>query len=125
MLYLGAKTHYSMNQTIQRLAYTLKKASKSNDAPIWARLSVLAKKPSRARRTVNLNKISSLTKDGDVVVVPGKVLGTGSISHKITLCSFSISDTAASKIIESGGRIAGFEEMTSQHPTGKGVLLLG
>lgn len=113
------------NQIVQRLAYDLKKASQSNDAPIWLKLSKLALKPSRARRTVNLNKIAQLTKDGDVVVVPGKVLGTGNISHKITLCSFSISNAAASKVIESGGKISSFEDMTKQFPTGKGVTLLG
>lgn len=113
------------NQIVQRLAYDLKKASQSNDAPIWLKLSKLALKPSRARRTVNLNKISQLTKDGDVVVVPGKVLGTGNMSHKITLCSFSISNAAASKVLESGGKIASFDDMTKKFPTGKGVTLLG
>ncbi|MDX1533620.1 MAG: 50S ribosomal protein L18e [Nitrosopumilaceae archaeon] len=113
------------NQTVQRVAYDLKKASKSNDAPIWLRLSKLAQKPSRARRILNLNKISQLTKEGDVVVVPGKVLGTGNMSHKITLCSFSISNTAANKIIESGGKITTLDEMVNQFPTGKGVTLLG
>ena len=107
------------------MAYDLKKASKGNDAPIWARLSKLALKPSRARRAVNINKIAQLSKDGDVVIVPGKVLGTGSIPHKITLCSFSISGTAADKITGSGGRITGFDEITKEFPTGKGILLLG
>jgi large subunit ribosomal protein L18e len=113
------------NQVVQRLAYDLKKASKSNDAPIWLKLSKLALKPSQARRVLNLNKIGQLTKDGDVIVVPGKVLGTGNISHKITLCSFAISNTAATKIIESGGKISNFEEMTKQYPTGKGVQIIG
>jgi len=113
------------NQIVQRLAYDLKKASQSNDAPIWLKLSKLVLKPSRARRVVNLNKISQHTKDGDVVVVPGKVLGTGNILHKITLFSFSISNTAATKIIESGGKILKFEDMAKQYPTGKGVQLIG
>jgi len=91
------------NQVVQKLAYDLKKASKSNDAPIWLKLSKLASRPSKVKRVLNLNKIEQLTKEGDVIVVPGKVLGTGNISHKITLCSFSISNVAATKIIEAGG----------------------
>lgn len=113
------------NIIVQRLAYDLKKASQTNDAPIWLKLSKLALKPSKARRVVNLNKIAQLTKDGDVIVVPGKVLGTGNMPHKITLCSFSISNMAANKITESGGKITSFDEMTKQFPTGKGVTLLG
>jgi large subunit ribosomal protein L18e len=107
------------------MAKELKKASTKNDAPLWSRLAELAQKPSSARRTVNLKRINQLTKDNDVVIVPGKVLGTGIISHKITLFSFSISNSAASKIIESGGKIVPFTEMIEKFPSGKGVKLLG
>ncbi len=66
----------------------LKQASKKNEAPIWSRLADLALKPS-SRRVVNLTRINQVTKNNDVLFVPGKVLGTGNISHKIILCSFS------------------------------------
>lgn len=72
-----------------------------------------------------MNRIAQLTKEGDTVVFPGKVLGTGNISHKITLCSFSISNSAAEKIISSGGKIITYTELIEQNPTGKGVVLLG
>jgi len=103
----------------------LKKASNKNDAPIWAKLAEYALKPSIARRDLNLNRIEQLTKDNDTVVFPGKVLGTGNISHKITLFSFSISESAAKKIIEKGGKIINHSDLIEQNPTGKGVVLLG
>ena len=113
------------NQVVKQMAKDLKKASTKNDAPIWSKLAEMALKPSSARRTINVNKINDLTKDNDIVVFPGKVLGTGVISHKITLSSFSISNSAASKILESGGKILNFENMIEQYPTGKGVTMLG
>jgi len=113
------------NQLVIQMAKDLKKASAKNDAPLWSRLAELALKPSSARRTINLKRIDQLTKDNDAVIFPGKVLGTGSISHKITLFSFSISNSAASKIIESGGQIVGFTDMIEKFPSGKGVNLLG
>jgi large subunit ribosomal protein L18e len=113
------------NQIVRQMAKDLKKASTKNDAPIWSKLAEMALKPSSVRRTVNINKINNLTKDNDVVVVPGKVLGTGVISHKITLSSFTISNSAATKILESGGKILSFENMIEQFPTGKGVIILG
>jgi large subunit ribosomal protein L18e len=58
-------------------------------------------------------------------VFPGKVLGTGNIPHKITLCSFSISDSAAAKVIENGGNLISYSKLIEKHPTGKGVVLLG
>jgi len=107
------------------MASDLKKASTKNGAPIWSKLAEYALKPSIARRDINLNRIGQLTKDNDIVVFPGKVLGTGNISHKITLCSFSISNSAASKIIEKGGKLISYSKLIEDNPTGKGVVLLG
>ncbi|MGI9566629.1 MAG: 50S ribosomal protein L18e [Nitrosopumilus sp.] len=107
------------------MAKDLKNASVKNDAPIWAKLAEYALKPSIARRNINLNRIGQLTKESDTVVFPGKVLGTGNVPHKITLCSFSISNSAANKIIENGGKIISYSNLIEQNPTGKGVVLLG
>ena len=113
------------NQVVIRMARDLKKASVKNDAPIWAKLAEYALKPSIARRDINLNRIAQLTKENDTVVFPGKVLGTGNVSHKITLCSFSISKSAVDKIIDNGGKLISFSDLIKQNPTGKGVVLLG
>jgi large subunit ribosomal protein L18e len=113
------------NQVVIHMAKDLKKASTKNDAPIWAKLAEYALKPSAARRDLNLNRIGQLTKENDVVVFPGKVLGTGNIPHKITLFSFSISNSAANKILNNGGKIISHSELVEQNPTGKGVVLLG
>jgi large subunit ribosomal protein L18e len=102
----------------------LKQASKKNEAPIWSRLAKLAIKPS-ARKIVNLTRINKITKDNDVLFVPGKVLGTGNISHKIILSSFSISATAAKKIIQTGGTIMTYSDMIKKYPTGKDVMIFG
>jgi large subunit ribosomal protein L18e len=103
----------------------LKSASAKNKAPIWSKLAEMAQKPSIAKRLVNVGKISDVTKENDVVVVPGKVLGTGNISHKITLCSFSISTSAAKKVLSAGGKIISYSDMISKFPTGKGVKIIG
>ncbi len=113
------------NQVVIRMAKDLKKASTKENAPIWAKLAEYALKPSIARRDLNLNRINQLTKENDIVVFPGKVLGAGNISHKITLFSFSISDSAATKIIENGGKLISHSDLIEQNPTGKGVVLLG
>ncbi|KRT62046.1 MAG: 50S ribosomal protein L18e [Nitrosopumilaceae archaeon] len=113
------------NQVVIQMVKLLKQASIKNDAPIWSKLAKLALKTSSARRVVNLTKINDVTKENDVIVVPGKVLGTGNVLHKVTLSSFSISNSAAKKIIESGGKIISFSEMIEKFPTGKGVSIIG
>ncbi|MGI0093420.1 MAG: 50S ribosomal protein L18e, partial [Nitrosotalea sp.] len=112
------------NQIVIQMVKTLRGASKKNNAPIWERLADLALKPTRAKRTMNLGQLDKFVSDNDVVVVPGKILGTGSLSHKITLCSFSISTTGAKKIIQSGGKISDISEIIKNHPTGKGVKII-
>ncbi|SRR2546428_11359128 len=112
-------------QVILQMAKQLRGASKKNNAPIWLKLAELALKPSRSRRVINLGQLDKFVNDNDVVVVPGKVLGTGNISHKITLCSFSISTTGAKKVTQSGGKLVDFTHLIKNHPTGKGVKIIG
>jgi len=102
----------------------LKQASKKYEAPIWARLADLALIPS-SRQVVNLARINTGTKEYDVLFVPSKVLGSCYISHKISLCSFSISASAANKIIQNGGKIITYSDMIKKYPTGKGVIIFG
>ena len=58
-------------------------------------------------------------------IVPGKVLGIGSIPHKITLYSFSISESAAMLITKVGGSVKPIDDAVKDHPTGKGLIMLG
>lgn len=113
------------NQIVLQMARELKSASKKNKAPIWSRLAELALKPSTARRIVNVGQIDKFAKDNDVIVVPGKVLGTGNLTHKITLCSFSISNAGAQKVLHSGGKVLGLSDLIKSNPTGKGVKIIG
>lgn len=114
-----------INQVVLQMAKTLRGASKKNNAPIWNRLADLALKPTIARRIINLGQLDQFVSDNDVVMVPGKVLGTGSLSHKITLCSFSISTAGAKKVLESGGKIVDITQLIENNPTGKGVKIIG
>ena len=114
-----------VNQVVLHMVKDLKQASKKNEAAIWSKLADLALKPSSTKCTVNLTRINKITKENDVLFVPGKVLGTGNMSHKITLSSFSMSTTAANKIIQSGGNIMVYSDMIKKFPTGKGVKIFG
>jgi large subunit ribosomal protein L18e len=113
------------NQIVIKTVKELKSASTKNKAPIWSKLAEMMQKPAVARRVVNVGRLGSVTKENDVVVVPGKVLGTGNISHKITLCCFSISTAAAKKIQSAGGKVINHSDIISKFPTGKGVRIIG
>ena len=114
-----------MDDNLIQLIRELKDASKNNDAPIWAKIAKNALKPNSNKKSINLKKIDSLTTDGNAVIISGKILGTGKLSHKIMISSFSISNSAAKKIKESGGQVLNFSDMIKKFPTGTGVKIIG
>lgn len=113
------------NSMIDTTIWTLRSAFKKNKAPIWRALEEELAGVRANRREINVRRLAEITRTDEVVVVPGKVLGTGSLGHKLTVCAFSISETAAKKVIESGGRVVTFEDLIKKHPDGKGVRIIG
>ena len=88
--------------------------------PIWKSVAWdLLKNP----REVNLNKINRYTKDGDVVIVPGKVLGYGELNHKVTVVAYSFSKSAIEKINKNGKAID-ILEFAKEGKT-RGVKIIG
>jgi large subunit ribosomal protein L18e len=110
---------------VDNTIWTLRKAFKKNKAPIWRVLEDELSGPRSNRREVNVNRLTNVTKNSEVVVVPGKILGAGSIGHKLTVCAFSISEMAAKKIIESGGKVITLADLIEKYPDGKGVRIIG
>jgi len=101
-----------------------KSAYRNSKAPIWLKLKEIMER-SGFKAEVNLNKLSKFTEQGDVVIVPGKVLGMGTIDHRITLCAFSLSRSAAKKIIDAGGKIFSIREFVGKFPEGSKVKIVG
>ena len=56
-------------------------------------------------REVNIAKINRSTKDGDTIIVPGKVLGYGILNHKVNVVAYSFSKSAIDKINKIGKAI--------------------
>jgi large subunit ribosomal protein L18e len=113
------------NTMIDNTIWTLRQAFKKNKAPIWRALEEELEGPRANRREVNVRRLAEITKAGEVIVVPGKVLGTGSLGHKLTVCAFSISEGAAKKVMTAGGKVVSFEDLIKKYPDGKGVRVIG
>ena len=113
------------NTMVDTTIWTLRNAFKRNKAPIWRALEEELTAPRANRREINIRKLAEITKGDEVIVVPGKVLGTGSLDHKLTVCALSISETAAKKVIESGGKVVTFDHLINKHADGKGVRIIG
>jgi large subunit ribosomal protein L18e len=113
------------NTLVDNTIWTLRRAFKKNKAPIWRALEDKLSGPRSNRREVNISRLANVTKDNEVIIVPGKVLGAGTIGHKLTVCAFSISEAAARKITESRGKVITLNGLIDKYPDGKGVRIIG
>jgi large subunit ribosomal protein L18e len=113
------------NSLIQKNIWMIRGAFKKNKAPIWRALERELARPRKNRREVNISVLADKTDDGQIVVVPGKVLGSGEIGHKLTVCAITISESAAKKITSSGGKIVSLSRLIELYPDGKGVRVIG
>ena len=112
------------NPNTNRLIKDLKLASYEHKAPIWKDLALRLSRSRKAGAEVNVSKLQRFGKDGDTIVVPGKVLGTGEIKKALNVAAFSMSKTARSKIENAGGNAMNIEELISTNPKGSYVRIM-
>ena len=113
------------NPILMGLIVELKKRSSEQKANIWKRVASDLEKPTRQRRVVNLSRISRHTKENEVIIVPGKVLGAGDLEHKLTISAFQFSDGAKEKIEKVGAKIVPLLELSKSNPSGKRIRIIG
>jgi len=112
------------NPNLINLIGNLKAASREGSGAIWRDLALRLEKSKRNYAAVNVSKVNRHTKSDDLVLVAGKVLGSGDMDHKVTIAALNFSEQAISKINSAGGECIKIEEMAERHPKGSGVIIL-
>ena len=78
------------------------------------RIAELLSKPTRKRIEVNVRKLEKVCKDGEVIVVPGKVLGDGKLKKRLIVYAWRYSEKAKKKIVDAGGEAHDLWELLEQ-----------
>lgn len=112
------------NPHVSLLARKLGDASKKEKAGLWKSVADILEGPSRNWAEVNVGKLDRLTKENEVVLVPGKLLAAGTISHPVSVYSFSASEVAKKQIAAAKGKVGKIEELVEKNPKGTGVRLI-
>jgi len=112
------------NPNLLSLIEGLRAEGYESNVPLWVSLSKRMSKPTRHQCEVNISKINRFTKEGDTIVVPGKVLGSGELDHKVTVAAFKFSDTARNKI-DKVGETMSINELMEKNPKGSNVRIFG
>jgi len=103
----------------------LRRKSRENQAVIWRDLAERLAKPRRKRTTVNISRVNRYAEEGDEVLVPGKVLGSGLLDHPVKVAALDFSDQARSKILKAKGQCLSISELLETNPKGTNVKVIG
>ena len=110
---------------LTRLITELKTLAIEKKRPLWKRIATALEGPTRQKREVNVFKLSKYAKDNEIIIVPGKVLGSGVIEKKVTVAALSFSQGAAEKIKAHKGEALSIRELMQKNPDGKGIRIMG
>lgn len=117
------KRRKNIGPTNPRLIRLISKLERSK-SPMWKdvawKLSL-----QRRRAEVNVSKIDRYASDGEVVVIPGKVLGNGEIKKKVTVVAFNYTKSAREKLLNAGCEVLTIDEYFEKNPEGKNVRIMG
>ena len=110
------------NLQTRKLISALKKEGQK--VKLWRRVADELERPTRQLPSVNLVKLSKYIRDGEIALVPGKVLSTGTLGKKMTVAAFQFSEAAREKISEAKGEAISLEELLQKNPRGNNVRIL-
>jgi large subunit ribosomal protein L18e len=108
-------------KTNSELISLFKKLNDQKD-PLYRKLAIEITKSKRKKVQVNIDKINSLTKGDEVVIVPGKVLGQGELNHSLVIAALSFSESARKKL-EKKSNLMTIQEFMEKRKTLKGINL--
>ncbi|WP_230740341.1 50S ribosomal protein L18e [Methanooceanicella nereidis] len=112
------------NPRLLKLINDLKAKSREQNVGFWRDIAERLEKPNRNFAEVNLSKINRFSNDNEFIIVPGKVLGAGSIDHPVNVAALNFSLTAEVLITGANGKCMSIEQLMQANPTGKGVRIL-
>ncbi len=112
------------NPKITGLIKSLKESSYQKEAPIWKDVAKRLERSTRRQAEVNLSQLNRYTSSDELVLVPGKILGSGTLDHKIQVAALSFSSSAKAKIETAGGECLAITQLMDKNPKGNGVRII-
>jgi len=91
----------------------------------WVEVAGLLSSPRANMINLNLDYINEKAKEGDIILVAGKVLSQGELNKKIKVVALGFSKMAKEKISKSKGEISTIFEEIKKNPDAKGIKILG
>lgn len=106
------------------LVETIRSAKKTN-TEFWLKIASILSGPRRMQRIVSLDDLDKNAKEGDSIVIPGKVLSQGELNKKIAVIAFNFSEKAKEKILKTKSRCINIFEEIKKNPNANGLRMIG
>ena len=90
----------------------------------WLEVAGILSSPRVKKINVNLDKINEEAKDGETIVIPGKVLSEGELNKKVKIIAFSFSGKAKEKILNAKGEVLNILDEIKKNPDAKNVRII-
>ena len=97
-------------------------ACKKNEA--WMNVGAILSRSKSQMPVVNLDKIDKESKDGDLVIVPGKILGNGEMTKKIRVAALNFSESAKEKLGKHKSEMITILEEIKRNPKAQGIKII-
>ncbi len=112
------------NPQLKKLIVELRQLSKKQKVKLWGVVAENLSRSTRQRREVSVGDIDKHSKANETVIVPGKVLSEGNLTHKATVAAWSFSQQAKEKVNASGKAVS-ISELAKANPKAQKVRILG
>ncbi len=90
----------------------------------WLEVAGILSSPRANMINMNLDELDKQVKDGETVIVPGKILSQGDLTKKIKIIALAFSGKAKEKILKAKGETSFILEEIKKNPDAKGLRLL-
>ncbi len=121
---MDAKTQRKTNPVLKDVIRKCEEAARKNDAAIWGDVAAALKQSTRNQVEINLSHLERTVEDGETLVVPGKVMGSGRLSRDVTVAALDFTSAALESINEAGEAVY-IEDLVEDNPEGEGLRLIG
>lgn len=92
----------------------LEKAYKRSRKRMWLKLAKLLLRPRRKRVEANIYDIEKHCRQGEVALVPGKLLSQGALSKSVTVAAFAATAQARKKIEQAGAKLVSLKDFAAR-----------
>jgi len=97
-------------------------AAKKKDK--WLEVAGVISSSRRNSIEINLNELESKVKDGELVVIPGKILSQGELTKKVKIVALKFSEKAREKLSKAKISCSTILEEIKVNPGARGVRIL-